>query len=42
MKNIIIKKPKNDSLESQLIVLYQAFSNIKSQEKVVFDFSQLD
>ena len=42
MKNIIVPQPKDDSLISQMAILYQVFSQIKQKEKVNFDLSNLN
>ena len=42
MQNIIVPKPKSESLVAQFISLYQTFAKISKSEKVIFDLSQQD
>lgn len=42
MKNIIVRQPRSDSLISQLKTVYQIFSQIKQDEKINFDLSNLN
>ncbi|MBI2464405.1 hypothetical protein HYV57_05610 [Candidatus Peregrinibacteria bacterium] len=42
MKNIIVPKPKSDSLIHQLEVFYKTFKNIAADENVIFDLSEIN
>ncbi|MBI2453493.1 hypothetical protein HYV56_02200 [Candidatus Peregrinibacteria bacterium] len=42
MKNIIVPKPKSDSLIHQLEVFYKTFKNIAADENVIFDLSKIN
>lgn len=42
MRNIIVPQPKSDSLIDQLAVVYQVFSQIKQNEEINFDLSNLN
>ena len=41
MKNIIILKPKNDSLVAQLVSFYETLKNAEPNEQLSFDLSNL-